>query len=68
MLSDDIFFIKLGCTGDLQIGRITFDMFFSINYSDLRPHIRELADSIAQELDVNTSQVRKKFFAMLEYL
>lgn len=43
--------------GDLQIGRITFDMFFSINYSDLRPHIRELADSIAQELDVNTSQV-----------
>ncbi|KAK9228367.1 hypothetical protein WN944_021317 [Citrus x changshan-huyou] len=43
--------------GDLQIGRITFDMFLSISYSDLRPHIPELADSIAQELDVNTSQV-----------
>lgn len=36
-------------------------MFLSINYSDLRPHIPELADSIAQELDVNTSQVRKCF-------
>ncbi|KAF8377612.1 hypothetical protein HHK36_030994 [Tetracentron sinense] len=43
--------------GQVQVGIITFDMSFSIKYSDLVPHITELAEFIARELDVNTSQV-----------
>ncbi|KAK9284849.1 hypothetical protein L1049_024029 [Liquidambar formosana] len=42
---------------DLQVGLITFDMSLSIKYSDLKPHISELSDFIAHELEVNTSQV-----------
>ncbi|KAI5325251.1 hypothetical protein L3X38_034325 [Prunus dulcis] len=44
--------------GELQIGKITFDMSLNISYSDLKPHITELAEFIAQELEVNTSQLR----------
>ncbi|KAM5576706.1 aspartic proteinase 36-like [Rosa sericea] len=44
-------------SGDLQIGHITFDMSLNISYSDLKPHITELGEFIAQELDINTSQV-----------
>ncbi|KAK2650037.1 hypothetical protein Ddye_017526 [Dipteronia dyeriana] len=43
--------------GEVQIGQITFQMSLSINISDLKPHIPELSEFIAQELDVNTSQV-----------
>ncbi|XP_031267136.1 aspartic proteinase-like protein 2 [Pistacia vera] len=43
--------------GVLRIGQITFDMSLSINYSNLEPHIPELTEFIAHELDVNTSQV-----------
>ncbi|WCJ31336.1 Eukaryotic aspartyl protease family protein [Euphorbia peplus] len=41
----------------IQIGKITFDMSLSMNYSDLKLHITELMESIAQELGVNSSQV-----------
>ncbi|XP_057491725.1 aspartic proteinase 36-like [Actinidia eriantha] len=43
--------------GELQIGLITFYMLLSVKYADLKPHITELAHFIAQELDINTSQV-----------
>ncbi|KAL5753082.1 hypothetical protein ACOSP7_023253 [Xanthoceras sorbifolium] len=43
--------------GGLQISQITFQMSLSINFSDLKPHIPELSELIAHELDVNTSQV-----------
>ncbi|KAM1529576.1 hypothetical protein ACFX1Z_018767 [Malus domestica] len=43
--------------GEQKIGKITFDMSLNISYSDLKPHITELAEFIAQELEVNTSQV-----------
>ncbi|MCL7032136.1 hypothetical protein MKW94_016403, partial [Papaver nudicaule] len=42
---------------DFQVGLITFDMSLSVNYTDLEPHIDELAGFIAHELEVNTSQV-----------
>ncbi|KAF8017340.1 hypothetical protein BT93_H2508 [Corymbia citriodora subsp. variegata] len=42
---------------EIQVGQITFDMSLSINYSDLKPHITELTEFIAHELDVNVSQV-----------
>ncbi|XP_065876070.1 aspartic proteinase 36-like [Euphorbia lathyris] len=41
----------------LQIGKITFEMSLRMNYSDLKLHIAELMESIAQELGVNSSQV-----------
>ncbi|XP_050365303.1 aspartic proteinase 36-like [Argentina anserina] len=44
-------------SGDLQIGHITFDISLNISYLDLKPHITELSEFIAQELDVDTSQV-----------
>ena len=43
--------------GELQIGLVTFYMLLSVKYADLKPHITELAHFIAQELDINTSQV-----------
>ncbi|KAK6258604.1 hypothetical protein SCA6_013078, partial [Theobroma cacao] len=43
--------------GEIQIGEITLDMSLSIDYSYLKPHINELAEFIAKELDVNASQV-----------
>ncbi|XP_059659326.1 aspartic proteinase 36-like [Cornus florida] len=43
--------------GEFQVGLITFFMLLNAKYSDLKPHITELPQLIAQELDVNTSQV-----------
>ncbi|KAA8522620.1 hypothetical protein F0562_013019 [Nyssa sinensis] len=43
--------------GELQVGLITFYISLSVNYSDLKPHITELAQFIAWELDVDISQV-----------
>lgn len=44
--------------GDLQVGFITFDMSLSVETSDIEPRISDLSGSIAQELGVNSSQVR----------
>ncbi|XP_010271625.1 PREDICTED: aspartic proteinase PCS1-like isoform X2 [Nelumbo nucifera] len=49
--------------GESQVGLIMFDMSLSVNYSDLAPHITELAEFIAHELDVNTSQVHMLNFS-----
>uniref|UniRef100_A0A803R100 Uncharacterized protein n=1 Tax=Cannabis sativa TaxID=3483 RepID=A0A803R100_CANSA len=43
---------------DHQIGKITFEVSFNISYSDLKPHMTELVEYIAPELDVNISQVQ----------
>lgn len=40
-----------------QVGLITLDISLSIKYPDLKPHIAELEELIAQELEVNASQV-----------
>lgn len=40
-----------------RIGLITFDMALDTNYSNTRPNFTELADSIAQELAIDSSQV-----------
>ncbi|KAG5535552.1 hypothetical protein RHGRI_023349 [Rhododendron griersonianum] len=44
--------------GQFQVGLVTFYMSLSIKYSDLKPRMTELAQFIAQELDVNASQVQ----------
>lgn len=49
--------------GGFQVGQITFYMSLAIKYSDLKPHIAELSQFIAHELDVNASQVHILSFA-----
>ncbi|KAJ6735436.1 ASPARTYL PROTEASES [Salix purpurea] len=46
-----------GLPGEKKIGQITFEMMLNVNYSDLKLHISELAEFIAQELGINSSQV-----------
>ncbi|KAI9113462.1 hypothetical protein K1719_015389 [Acacia pycnantha] len=52
-------------TGGLQIARVTFVIIFNISYSDMMPHITELAELIAHELYVNTSQVQLMNFTSI---
>lgn len=44
--------------GESKVGRITFYMSLNVTYSNLKPHIEELASLMAKQLDVNVSQVR----------
>lgn len=44
--------------GETKVGRITFFMLLTVNYTELKPHISELAHIIAKDLDVNSSQVQ----------
>ncbi|XP_049401187.1 aspartic proteinase 36-like isoform X2 [Solanum stenotomum] len=44
-------------SGEIKVGFITFYMSLSVNYLDLKPHMTELTHLIAQELDINFSQV-----------
>uniref|UniRef100_A0A6N2LPC6 Peptidase A1 domain-containing protein n=2 Tax=Salix viminalis TaxID=40686 RepID=A0A6N2LPC6_SALVM len=46
-----------GLPDEKKIGQITFEMMLNVNYSDLKLHISELAEFIAQELGINSSQV-----------
>ncbi|KAI4330257.1 hypothetical protein MLD38_028557 [Melastoma candidum] len=41
----------------IQIGQITFEMSLSISLSKIQPHMTELAESIAHDLNFNASQV-----------
>ena len=50
------------CTGELQVGLITFDISFSVNYSNIKPNFTELAEFIAHELEINASQVKVALF------
>ncbi|KAK9269997.1 hypothetical protein L1049_025570 [Liquidambar formosana] len=52
--------------GKFQIGLITFDMSFNMNYSSARPNFTELAEFIAHELEVNASQVHLLNFTSKE--
>ncbi|KAK6939687.1 Xylanase inhibitor, C-terminal [Dillenia turbinata] len=49
--------IKNVLPGQFHIGHITFDMSFTVNNSKMKPNITELTSFIAQELEVNTSQI-----------
>ncbi|XP_004244902.1 aspartic proteinase 36-like [Solanum lycopersicum] len=49
--------------GEIKIGLISFDMSLSIDYSELKPRVPELAHFIAQELDVYVSQVHLMNFS-----
>lgn len=51
-------FYWLCWAGERLIGQITFDILLNISYSDLEPHITELAKLIADGLSIKTSQVR----------
>ncbi|XP_015056415.1 aspartic proteinase CDR1-like isoform X2 [Solanum pennellii] len=44
-------------SGEIKVGFITFYMSLSVNHLDLNPHMTELTHLIAQELDINFSQV-----------
>ncbi|XP_047958067.1 aspartic proteinase 36-like isoform X2 [Salvia hispanica] len=44
--------------GDVKIGFIKFSMLLTINYTELKPHIPELVQSIGKDLDVKPSQVQ----------
>ncbi|KAK9990709.1 hypothetical protein SO802_025694 [Lithocarpus litseifolius] len=44
--------------GELQIKQITCDMLLNVSYPNLKPHITELAEFIANDLGINSSQVR----------
>uniref|UniRef100_A0A1J3JDG9 Aspartic proteinase-like protein 2 n=1 Tax=Noccaea caerulescens TaxID=107243 RepID=A0A1J3JDG9_NOCCA len=44
--------------GVFRIGSITFDVSIIVNNSSLKPNFTEIADFIAHELDIQSSQVR----------
>ncbi|KAK4760974.1 hypothetical protein SAY87_005867 [Trapa incisa] len=46
----------------VQIGKITFSMSSSMNVWDLKPHLVELAQFIAHQLNINVTQVRQLLF------
>ena len=56
LLQSDYPFL-LSFSGQFRVGVITFDMFLNISYVDLVPHIKELAELIANELEVASDQV-----------
>ncbi|KAI4327389.1 hypothetical protein L6164_019858 [Bauhinia variegata] len=51
--------------GKLQVTQITIVISFNISYLDIKPHVTELAELIAHELDVNASQVHLLNFTSL---
>lgn len=40
-----------------KVGLITFYMFFNVTHSIIQPHIEELVQNMAEELDLHASQV-----------
>ncbi|BAU00260.1 hypothetical protein LR48_Vigan06g028800 [Vigna angularis] len=44
--------------GELQIAQIIIVISFNVSYMEIKPHITELTGLIANELNVNTSQVQ----------
>ncbi|KAL6856221.1 hypothetical protein ACP4OV_019023 [Aristida adscensionis] len=43
---------------DFDVGLITVDMSINVTYPDLKPHLHELAELIAKELEIDSRQVR----------
>ncbi|KAL3631701.1 hypothetical protein CASFOL_024685 [Castilleja foliolosa] len=52
--------------GEIRIGLIKFYMSSTVKYPELKPHISELAQFIAKDLDVNASQVQLVNFTSIE--
>ncbi|KAJ6679032.1 ASPARTYL PROTEASES [Salix purpurea] len=50
--------------GDIRIGIITFDMSISVNNSNTNPNFTEVAEFIAQELEVDNLQVHMLNFTL----
>ncbi|KAJ6399967.1 hypothetical protein OIU84_015594 [Salix udensis] len=50
--------------GDIRIGIITFDMSISVNNSNINPNFTEVAEFIAQELEVDNLQVHMLNFTL----
>ncbi|KAJ6805230.1 aspartic proteinase CDR1-like [Iris pallida] len=48
--------------GHIQVGLITFDLSLNVTYSKLAPHIKELVELIAHDLEVDTHQVKVKSY------
>ncbi|KAG1366851.1 aspartic proteinase-like protein 2 [Cocos nucifera] len=45
-------------SGPFQVGLITFDMSLNVTYEDLEPHVSELAELIAHELELSSHQIQ----------
>jgi hypothetical protein len=43
---------------EFDVGLITVDMSINVTYPNLKPHLHELAELIAKELDIDSRQVR----------
>ncbi|KAL5197390.1 hypothetical protein ABZP36_000902 [Zizania latifolia] len=43
---------------EFDVGLITVDMSINVTYSNLKPHLHELAELIAKELEIDSRQVR----------
>lgn len=52
--------------GQFKVGLITFDLSLSVTYPDLKPHITELAELIAHELEVDACQVHLTNFTVIK--
>jgi 2C-methyl-D-erythritol 2,4-cyclodiphosphate synthase len=44
---------------EFDVGLITVDMSINVTYPNLKPHLHELAELIAKELEIDSSQVYK---------
>ena len=50
---------------EFDVGLITVYMSINVTYPNLKPHLLELAELLAKELEIDSSQVRMKHI-MLE--
>lgn len=51
------FLWSITCSGEFKVGLITFNMMLHVNKSSVKLNITELAELIANEIEVNVSQV-----------
>ena len=56
------------CLGEIRIGIITFEMLISVNNSNTNPNFTEVAEFIAQELEVDNLQVQLSYFVLTWFL
>jgi 2C-methyl-D-erythritol 2,4-cyclodiphosphate synthase len=46
---------------EFDVGLITVDMSINVTYPNLKPHLHELAELIAKELDIDPRQVSRVY-------
>jgi 2C-methyl-D-erythritol 2,4-cyclodiphosphate synthase len=51
---------------EFDIGLITVDMSINVTYPNLKPHLHELAELIAKELDIDSRQVSTVYSIWLD--